>query len=160
MKEPIKRYELIELAIPAAFSGSQFNIPILQQLAQTSSQDIIIRALEFFSVLEIPTSATNQPVVPMAQLQASFLTLYIEGEESVRRIPLVRLRPIHNAGATSFFVEDTALFDNVMVDWSKSYIELPAGFGGGGFSFLMGVWYKKLPAGGYKQIVGNKMKGW
>jgi len=160
----LKRYEMVQQKTDDA-QGNTLNFPLLQQLSNDSQQDIIIEGLEFFTAQETPVTFTGSTVISMATLQRCFLTLYvvdIDQAESVRRIPLVRLRPVHASlpasNADTFYVFDTLAFEGLTVIWEKSYIEQPGGWAAGE-SVLMGVYYKKLPPGGTKRLRGNKMPG-
>jgi hypothetical protein len=161
----VKRYELVEIQTLGA-QGSQLTIPILQQLASTDSQDIILRGLEFFSAQECPLTATGNTPIALADLQKVWLTLYvidIDQALSIKRLPLVRLRPIFSAvdpaTTTSFWSFETIGLENLQVMWDKSYFEKSDGWAGVG-NLLMGVRYKKLAAGMWQQINQNKIPGW
>lgn len=160
-----KRYEFVEQSTNAA-QGSTLNFPLLQQLSNNSSQDIIIQGIEFFSAQELPTSPTGGTVLSFANFRQCFLTLYvidIDQAESVRRIPLIRLKNIVAnqlaVAADSFSVWKQLGFENLTIIWEKSYIELAAGWPAG-FSVCMGVYYKKLASGAWARIRGNKEPGW
>lgn len=145
--------------------GSQLVIPILQQLASTSEQDIILSGLEFFSAQECPLTATGSTPIAFADLQKVWLTLYvidIDQAQSIRRIPLVRLRPVFTAGtgiAQSHWGFDTVGLENLQVMWDKSFFEKSDGWAGVG-NLLMGVRYKKLPPGKWAVMTANKIPGW
>ena len=154
---------MVELPVDAT-TGSVLNFPVLQNLALTDQQEIITYGIEFFSGQELANSPTGKVVMTEAVLRQCYLSLYIGEEQSIRRIPLVRLCPVHKSlpasAADAFWVEDTMLFEYLVVDWNKSFIECPPGFGAGGFSVCFGVWYKKLLPGSLKQLFGNKLPGW
>lgn len=167
MRQRMKRYELVELAIPAGSTGTRFPYPDIPQLRDDTTQDIVIAGLETYSVDTLPLSANGIAVATMAQLQNAFLVLYIEGEESMRQIPLVRLNPMFQALSTGLI--QSALSELpvewLQVDWNKSYIQTAAPYGTSGapntaFSILLGVWYKKLPAGSWAQMTKDKVQGW
>ena len=163
MESVLKRYELIELPVDST-AGSQLNFPVLQNLALTDQQEIVTYGIEFFTAQELANSPTNKTVISMAVARQCYLSLYINEEQSIRRIPLTRLMPVHKSlpasAADSFWVENTQLFEYLVVDWNKSFIECPPGFGAGGFSVVFGVWYKKLRPGSLQILFGNKMPGW
>ena len=119
-----KRYELVELVIPANSTGTRFPYPDIPQLRDDTTQDIVIMGLETFSVDAMPLSPNGNPVATMADLQNSFLILYIDGEESMRQIPLVRMQPIWeslNTGLLQGVLKELDV-ENLRVDWNKSYI--------------------------------------
>jgi hypothetical protein len=165
MRRPLKRYELIELIITANFGATRQNFPDIPQLRDDTTQDIIVRAMESFSVDVMPNSPQGNAVATMAQLQNAFLTLYIEGEESVRQIFLPRLCNTAQALSTGLmkwqnYPTDT---EDLKVDWNKSYIQFaqPPNTGGANaqFSIMLGVEYKKLPPGTYAAMTKNKIPG-
>jgi hypothetical protein len=160
-----KRYELVELVIPANSTGTRFPFPDIPQLRDDTTQDIVIMGFETFAVDTLPLSANGNPVISMADLRNSFLTLYIEGEESVRQVPLVRLQPIWQSLNTGLLqgIQTELAVENLRVDWNKSYIQAAEAYDGGTndqFSILLGVWYKKLPAGSWEEISKNIPQGW
>ena len=160
-----KRYELVELVIPANSTGTRFPYPDIPQLRDDTTQDIVIMGLETFSVDAMPLSPNGNPVATMADLQNSFLILYIDGEESMRQIPLVRMQPIWeslNTGLLQGVLKELDV-ENLRVDWNKSYIQAAAPYAAGAnpqFSIMLGVWYKKLRSGEWEVISKNIPEGW
>jgi hypothetical protein len=166
-EQALKRYELVELVIPAASSGTRFPYPDIPQLRDDTTQDIIICGLETFSVDALPLAPSGNAIATFAQLQNSFLTLYIEGEESVRQVPYIRLNPMRQASATgaTFNVVERIPMEYLKVDWNKTYLQAAAPFGTSGapntqFSIMLGVWYKKLPSGSWNAMTKNQVQGW
>jgi hypothetical protein len=163
----LKRYELVELIIPAGSTGTRFPYPDIPQLRDDTTQDIIICGLETFSVDALPLTANGNPTASFAQLQNSFLTLYVDSEESVRQVPFVRLNPMRQAAAagTTLNVLDKLPVEYLKVDWNKTYVQAATPFGTAGapvaqFSILLGVWYKKLPPGAWEKMTSNQVQGW
>jgi hypothetical protein len=146
-----KRYELIEVQVPANLTQTRFNIPDQPQLRTDQDADIIIQAIETFDILGVSISPNNVAVVSLAFMLQTYLTLYIDGEESVYRIPLNQLKRIAGEGGTGIpapFTYELQKFKNIQVDWTKSYFSTPAPYAAGvfaTFSFLLGVHYDKLP---------------
>jgi hypothetical protein len=102
-----------------------------------------------------------------AQMQNTFLTLYVEGEESVRQVPFIRLNAMREAAAagTTFNVVERLPVEYLKVDWNKTFNQAAAPYGTVGapntqFSILLGVWYKKLPPGSWKVMTANRVQGW
>src|SRR5271156_1284647 len=144
-----RRYELLEIQIPTNSTATRFNVPDQPQLRSDQDADIIIQGIETFDITGVTLSPNNLAVATLANLLQTYLTLYVEGEESLYRIPLIQLKRIANEGATSPYQWNLQKFKNVQVDWTKSYFFTPAAYGGGvftTFSFLLGVHYEKLPA--------------
>jgi hypothetical protein len=142
-----KRYELIEVNIPAASTQTRFNIPDQPQLRTDQDADVIIQAIEVFDSLAINPSPNNAPVATAVNLLQAYLILYIEGEESIYRIPFNQLKRVAQEGAAVPYTWDLARFKNIQVDFTKSYIFTPLAFTGLPFSFLFGIHYMKLPPG-------------
>lgn len=160
-----KRYELVELVIPANSPGTRFPYPDIPQLRDDTTQDIVIMGLETFAVDAMPLSPNGNTVATMADLQNSFLILYIDGEESIRQIPLVRMQPIWQSLNTGLLqgVQRELDVENLRVDWNKSYIQAATPYAVGAnpqFSIMLGVWYKKLRAGEWTTISQNIPQGW
>lgn len=147
---PIRRYELVELVIPANNGALRLPFPDIPQLRSDVTQDVIIRALETYSAESMPFDYNNNPVVTNAQLLKCFLTFYIQQEESVFRMPAVKLLNIYNAAsaASYFYTDELAQFENLMVDWTKSYVTLASSLANGALiCFMLGVMYQRLPGG-------------
>ena len=145
---PVTRYELVELIVPA--NNTSFKIPFLDipQLRSDTTQDIVIRALETYTIASMPLSQNFNPVVSQAQLASCFLTLYIQQEQSVNNVPMIKLLNIFNSGATAFYTEELNQFEDLMIDWTKSFISLSASLGNAAIvSIMLGVSYQRLDPG-------------
>jgi hypothetical protein len=160
--EATDRYEMIETQIPALASGTRFNFNDQPQLRTDQTQDVVIQGLETFTVTDVPLSPNAIALPTKAQLIATYLVLYVNGEESIYRIPLVKLHTINNlADPFNNAESDTPRFENLLVDWTKSYLFTPAAYGNATtFSFLLGVVYKKLPPGTIGKIRQNQYVGY
>lgn len=158
-----KRFELIEVQIPATSTATKFNIPDQPQLRTDQDADIIIQAIETYDILSVPLSPNNVAVVTSADLLQTYITLYIDGEESIYRVPLVSMKRILNettGGAVQPSVFEIFKLRNLKVDWTKSYFFTPVAYAGGAnatFSFLLGVHYYKLPPGTMKDIEDKEL---
>jgi hypothetical protein len=166
-EQALKRFELIELVIPAGSTGTRFPYPDIPQLRDDTTQDIIICGLESYSVEALPLAPSGNTTMSFAQMQNTFLTLYVEGEESVRQVPFIRLNAMREAAAagTTFNVVERLPVEYLKVDWNKTYNQAAAPYGTVGapntqFSILLGVWYKKLPPGSWKVMTANRVQGW
>jgi hypothetical protein len=163
----LKRFELVELIIPAASTGTRFPYPDIPQLRDDTTQDIIICGLETYPLEALPLTANGNTNATFAQLQNSFLVLYIDSEESVRQVPFIRLNPLRQADAagTTFNNIDKLATEYLKVDWNKTYLQAATPFGTAlapntQFSILLGVWYKKLPSGAWSAMTKNQVQGW
>jgi hypothetical protein len=163
----IKRFELVELIIPAGSTGTRFPYPDIPQLRDDTTQDIIICGLKTWSVDALPLTANGNTVSTYLQLANSFLTLYIEGEESVRQLPYIDMIHMRQALATgtTFNNLEPIKTEYLKVDWNKTYLQAATPFGTVGapnaqFSVLLGVSYKKLPPGSWEAMTKNQVQGW
>lgn len=159
-----KRYELLEIQIVAASTATRFNIPDQPQLRTDQDADIIIQGLETFDINGIPLSPNNVALPTAEQLQQTYLTLYIDGEESVYRVPLLSLKRVANevgGGVNLPYTWQLFKLRNVQVDWTKSYFFTPASYSAiapnATFSFLLGVHYYKLPPGTVAKIDAKEL---
>jgi hypothetical protein len=153
----ITRYEAIELIIPILAPGTRFNFLDKPQLRSDVTKDIIVQGIKAFSVVEKPLTFNGNPTASVAQMQASELTLYVDGEESIFRIPLTELMNSQNFAATFFSQQFPDEFDNLMIDWTKSYITTPAPYANAAaFAFLFGISYKRYAPGAMAKIKAAK----
>lgn len=143
-----QRSELLEIQIPANSTATRFNIPDQPQLRTDSTQDVVVQAIESYTIVDLALSPNNVPVVSSANFKQTYLVLYVDGEESIFRMPLTDFHVLSNG--TDAFRYKMLILDNRRVDWTKSYFLTPAAYGGGvfaTFSFLLNVHYRKLPPG-------------
>jgi hypothetical protein len=132
-----KKYELVELIIPANSTGTRYNFPDVPKLRYTAMQ-----AIETFTGDDFSKTATGNTMVTVGDLQKSFLVLYVDGREDLYRIPLVSLHRVQNS-ATNPFVRALFQTSGQKVTWEKSYIQTSAAFTvTTQFSFLLGVYYE------------------
>ncbi len=149
----LTRYENVELILPST-SNTKFNFLDIPQLRSDVEKDIIIRSLETYDVVSMPLSFNGNALPTLAQLQNMFLTLYVDGEESLFRIPMIKLMNVYAVGATNQWTNEINEMNNLQVDWTKSYISLGASFGGGQgqLSVILGVGYERLMPGTMRNI--------
>ena len=147
---PIKRFEDVELIIPANNTAQKINFPDIPQLRSDVEKDVIVRAIRVYTAEAIPNSFNNNPLLTTALMGKVFLTLYVSGEESIFRIPLLDMVVQNgNNGATQlFWVDDEKQFENIQVDWTKSYISFSSALGNGAIIVAMfGITYQYLAPG-------------
>jgi hypothetical protein len=143
----IKRYEMIELGaasggIPTGQTG-RFNFLDQPQLRNQPNQVIIIRDIEIFPVTSYAASQYTNGVVglPIAEIAKVVLVLYINGEESVKYIPLAKLNHIQDA-TPAVFQQALQGFDNLSnVDWDKSYVQYNSASANGPYIIPFGITY-------------------
>lgn len=151
----IMRYDQVEVTIPNNYTSTSMKFPDQPQLRSDQDYDIIIMAIESFTQFDQALSQSGLTMPTVAQLVATSLTLYIDGEESVFQVPLVQLHrciAVDGAGAIIPHVRDLQTFNNVQVSWEKCLLNNPAANGwatggSGQFSFQFGVHYMRLPPG-------------
>jgi hypothetical protein len=154
----MKRYELVEIVVQGGSSGgNKILIGDIEDLRNDSTQDIIIQGIEVFSIESMPLSPQGNPVATTADLQNMFLTLYINNEESIENLPMIRLNNMFGPAAGTMFQQfERTYLENLMVSWFKSFFFLAAPFATGTtFSIVFGVTYKKLLPGAWAKITAN-----
>jgi hypothetical protein len=163
----IKRFELVELIINAGSTGTRFPYPDIPQLRDDTTQDIIVCGLKTWSIEALPLTANGNVVASYLQLANSFLTLYIEGEESVRQVPFIDLIHMRQAAAAGVTFNNTEQVktEYLKIDWNKTYLQAATPFGTAlapntQFSVLLGVSYKKLAPGSWSAMTKNQVQGW
>jgi hypothetical protein len=147
---PIRRYELISLIIPAGNTALQIAFPDIPQLRSDVTQDVIVRGLETYSVESMPADPFGNPVVTNAQLLKIFLTFYIQQEQSIVKMPAVKLLNIYNAASAAayFYTDELVQTQNLLVDWTKTFLALSSSLANGAIVvFVLGIMYQRLPGG-------------
>ena len=124
MESKIKRFELVEMTIPAATLG-RVNFNTIPQLRNQPDQSIVIKNIEIFSIETYANSqqTNNVPGLPIADLPKCVLVLYVNGEESIKMIPLSKLVHIQGAVGTPFQQIMEGFEDLTNVDFDKSYVQ-------------------------------------
>jgi hypothetical protein len=146
----------ILVEIPIVAGTQRQNLPDVQQLRSQEGQVIIIKAIRLITpkVLTnaITLAGTNAPVTELRKIA---LTLYCEGWEKGKYIPLLVLNDVADSDAA---VATTIPFRNVAtkldnwrnVDWAQSYIQFGNGVAPAGapYIIMLEVEYEKLNAKG------------
>lgn len=144
-----KRYELVELQVPANTSGTKVQFTDIPQLRTQTNQTITIQAIETFSNQAVTTSPTGIAVATPTQIKSAFLVLNVQGEENIFRIPLPQLNRVipDQITAANYVpsVDQLQQFEMLqMVDWTKSYVQFATAPNNvSAFSFLFGVHYTR-----------------
>jgi hypothetical protein len=142
----IKRYEMIETIIPAGAAGS-VPFPDVPNLRNQTDQRIIVLDLEFFPAYVYGASFLNTtvPGTPVAEIPKIAIVLYVNGEESIRRIPIGKINYSQDPAFTAPFQMERVSFDNLEnVDWPKSYFQFNAALAGNPYIIPIGVTYLKF----------------
>ncbi|MES3018585.1 MAG: hypothetical protein V4721_12430 [Bacteroidota bacterium] len=144
----IPRYEMIEIIVPAGTVG-QVPFPDVPNLRNQQDQEIVILDIEFFPVYAYGASYLNNtiPGTPFAELPKAAMILYVNGEESIRRIPLSKINYSQNAGVGATFEQERVPFAQLRkIDFPKSYVQFNAALVGLPYVMPFGITYLK-----YKQ---------
>lgn len=119
----VKRFELVELSIPASSLG-KINFQSIPQLRNQANQEIVIKNIFCFTDATYGHSQQSPsiPGLPVADLKKAALVLYINGEESTRLIPLAFL--VQQDDQTNPYQPEIVSFDELTnVDFDKSYVQ-------------------------------------
>lgn len=148
-KNSIKRYEMIEVTIPAGATGA-VPFPDVPNLRNQTDQAITVLDMEFFPDYVYGNSFVNTAVVgtPIGEIPKIAIILYVNGEESIRRIPLGKINYTQNPGIGAPFQMERIAFDSLQnVDWPKSYLQFNAALAGTPYIVPIGVTYLKFYKG-------------
>lgn len=162
MQPPYRRYEDIELIIPAGTTAFRIQFPDIPQLRSDTTKEILIRSIRVFGAEECPLSFNGNPLLDSTDLAKIFLTLYVDGEESIFRIPFNSLRNTYvGVGSAeadnTFWSASLNNFDNISVDWTKSYISLSEALSTDDLAcILLGIGYLRVQPGTLATIATNR----
>lgn len=138
-----KRFELVELTVPVGIAaGNRVPFNTIPQLRNQANQTITIKDIATYLVTSYGHSQVNNTVagMPAAELPKCVLVLYVNGEESIKMIPLAEL--LHVNDATNPFQENWYPFDDLTnVDWDKSYVQFNAAAAGTPYVIPFGIRY-------------------
>lgn len=158
-EEPRSSSVLIE--IPIVAGQQQQKLPIIQQLLSTNGQTIIIKEMRLISPKVLTNAVTIQGTnAPVTELRKMVLTIYCEGWEKGKSIPVLVMNDVADADSTTAttipYRNKATRFDNWKnVDWNQSYIQFANGTAPAGapYVLLFEVIYVKLNAMG-QEIIG------
>jgi hypothetical protein len=140
-KSYISTYDQISLKVLAGNTSTKLVFPDQPYLRNKAITNVayFTNSVCAYDINGIPTAADSY-------LQSAFLTLYIDERTNIYRIPLSEISPISNAATmTNANTNGVQILDARPVVWTKSYIELAAGFAAFATDvvFLFGVQYIK-----------------
>lgn len=139
-KKPIALFQQIEIPVPVG-AGTKVMIPDQPQLRIQADQRIFTQKIELYTATVIPVSPNGNTNAPSAELIKGVLVLYVKGEERVYRIPLFALNEINDfTNPHKQFVEE---FDNLEIDFAKSYIQYSSAPAVTPYSILLGIKYSR-----------------
>jgi hypothetical protein len=136
---------MIEVIVPAGTAGN-IPFPDVPNLRNQSDQRITVLDIEFFPNYAYGASFLNStvPGTPIGEIPKSAIVLYVNGEESIRRIPLSKINYSQNMGIGATFEQERVAFDELNnIDWPKSYIQFNAALVGLPYIMPFGITYLK-----------------
>jgi hypothetical protein len=133
-------YNFINIQLVVNSNTGKFYFPDLPQLRTAK-----IQAISFYSRVSTMTKDINNVnLVTVADTSNCFLTLYSGNKEAIQNLPLYKLI---NVTQTQQGNNDGLFqFDNLVVDFSKSYVQFATGYTPTSvlpYSFEFGVYYIK-----------------
>lgn len=146
----IRRFEDVEFIIPANNTALKINFPDIPQLRSDVDKDVVVKAIRIYPADALPESFNGNTNLTREQLGTSFLTLYVNGEESSFRMPSPDFVVAYSSDADTplTWVNEEKEFDNIQVDWTKSYFTFTSALGNSTIlAISLGVNYDYLPAG-------------
>lgn len=141
-KNKIRRYEQVELQVPVG-APTKVPFPDLPNLRNQTDQAITIKDIDITTATVMPTTPNGATNAPIAELKKAVLVLYVNGEESIYRVPLLKLNRINDFANP--YQEQWESFDDLKnVDWAKSYVLFSSAPATTPYSILFGISYLKL----------------
>ena len=145
--DTINRYELVELTVPASTLGKvTFNT--IPQLRNQPDQIIQVNGINVFPVTSYANSQYTSalPGMPVADIPKAVLVLYVNGEESIKMIPLAQM--IHVNDHANPYQEQLWNFDNLRnVDFDKSYVQFGVASDAAAYVIPFGINYIRFVQG-------------
>lgn len=130
-EQPRGASQLVE--IPVTVAGTRINLPDVQQLRNTATETVVIKAIRLVTFKVLTNGLLQNTLVnaPLTELRKMALVLYAEGWEKGLNIPILTLNDYYDADAAvattiPFRQIRTAFADWKSVDWSKSYLNFVA----------------------------------
>jgi len=143
----IQKSQLIELISPGVTGGNQATK--IQFQDQPYLRGKIIQSIEIINSSDMSASPTNNTPITNAQMQQSYLTLYLNDPsnpknvgEWIQNVPFTIMHRIQNASANPF-VRQLFELEGMVIYWEKCYITLAQPFSNtANVSFLFNVTFK------------------
>jgi hypothetical protein len=108
---PINRSENVEVKIDAVSQRTYF-----KEIDNLRGKKI--KVIDTFPVSAVTIAPSGNALVNATAYKKGYLVLVAKGKESINRIPLAALDPTQNNGRR-------LLFDDIVIDFPKSYVEFP-----------------------------------
>jgi hypothetical protein len=133
-------YNFINIQLVVNSNTGKFYFPDLPQLRTAK-----IQAISFYSsVSAMSKDINNVNLVSTQDTSNCFLTLYSGNKEAIQNLPLYKLINITQTQQGNN--DGLFQFDNLVVDFSKSYVQFATGYAPSSslpYSFQFGVYYIK-----------------
>ena len=131
----IKRFQVIEVPVPASSTLTFFSIPDQPQLRNAKIQGIQVYT---------PTTITKTPLsgatpTTLADLKQSYLTLYQGDLQIIYRLPLLALNNISDL--TSPFLFELPEMNDIDISWTKSSVTTAAALATTNVTYSFGIYY-------------------
>ncbi len=140
----INNYEMVEIVVPASSTNQRIFF-----LDQPKLRNTALTGIETFSVGNIATAPSGNPVVNEALFAGTYLVLVdvVSSEEKMFQLPLPTLRRLHDQTGSEQYVTNLIGFNGMKVNYSKSYVYIsnPASIAAQVESFCFGIFYVPLP---------------
>lgn len=155
MYTKIKRFELVELTVPANSTG-RVGFNTIPQLRNQSNQTIQIKSIKVYVDTVYANSQVTNSVVGMAaaELPKAVLVLYVNGEESIKMIPLAQLNNIYDLPGSPYQQNFSEFDDLTNVDFDKSYVQFNAASAGTVYVIPFGITYLRFMSNNGSMIEG------
>lgn len=127
-----QRFYAVEIPIPARNVSQRFQFPDLPNLTGVNGVPVLINAIEFYTTdaLNDVSPISGQSVLPLVNLQSSFLTIYQGDLQVLYNYPcaeLVSTAPIVATFGNVGNIEKNKLQNLINVSWTKCFISTPGG---------------------------------
>lgn len=145
-----KRFQLVELKVPAGVTGTNQQINFLNQPQLQSisgGRTVYVEAIETFNVNDVPLSpfTPGQPIASEADMINGLLTLSVDTGYDFQYIPLATLHRTLSQQTSDISPVVGQLYGVNQVwqiDWTKSYVTMVGAPTITAFSYLFGVYYR------------------
>lgn len=146
-----KKFELVELIVPAGVTGTNSQVyfqnqPQLQSIS--GDKRIYIKEIEVFTADTLVGSplSNGNTMVTFTDILNAVLVCSIHGENAVNKIPLSKLCNVVAPGSfTPNNYDPFCLRNTWRMDWTKSYVQLITAPVGLPKSYIFGVHYDYEP---------------
>lgn len=148
--QKIQKSEIVSINVPTSTTATKFYFPDNSILRTDSSQVVRTKGVEFYPAQAVAKSPNGVSNMGSVDLCSGYLVLYIDdaGGEYLK-IPLAKLISVYNNTTTAFpgepynypHVIEIPPFDDVMVNWPKSFVMFPAALNATGLAITCTVYY-------------------